>query len=130
MRVALIVSGAATIVALGAVLGPACSASSSLQSKGDAGAPDSAAIADAGTLPEAAADALAAARAKIQHVILINQENRSFDHYFGTFPGADGIPMDGGVPTVCSIVPDGGGCRAPYHDPPPLHSRSVSQMAG
>ena len=59
--------------------------------------------------------ALAAARAKIQHVIIINQENRSFDHYFGTFPGADGIPMDGGVPTVCSLEPDGG-CVPPYHE--------------
>jgi phospholipase C len=59
---------------------------------------------------------LAAARAAIQHVVIINQENRSFDHYFGTFPGADGIPMDGGVPTVCSIDPDGG-CVAPYHNP-------------
>ena len=29
---------------------------------------------------------------KIKHVIVIMQENRSFDHYFGTFPGADGIP--------------------------------------
>jgi len=28
----------------------------------------------------------------IQHVIFIVQENRSFDHYFGTFPGADGFP--------------------------------------
>jgi phospholipase C len=41
---------------------------------------------------------------KIQHVIVIMQENRSFDEYFGTFPGADGIPMSHGVPTVC--VPD------------------------
>src|SRR5579884_3491553 len=30
---------------------------------------------------------------KIKHVIIIMQENRSFDSYFGTFPGADGIPM-------------------------------------
>ena len=29
---------------------------------------------------------------QIQHLIFIVQENRSFDHYFGTFPGADGIP--------------------------------------
>ena len=28
----------------------------------------------------------------LDHVIFIVQENRSFDHYFGTFPGADGIP--------------------------------------
>ncbi|MGA8492261.1 MAG: alkaline phosphatase family protein [Terriglobales bacterium] len=27
---------------------------------------------------------------KIQHVVFIIKENRSFDHYFGQFPGADG----------------------------------------
>jgi phospholipase C len=44
------------------------------------------------------------------------QENRSFDDYFGTFPGADGIPMAHGTPTVC--VPDAahGGCVRPYPD--------------
>jgi len=26
----------------------------------------------------------------IKHVIVIMQENRSFDSYFGTYPGADG----------------------------------------
>src|SRR5215471_11786697 len=34
---------------------------------------------------------------KIQHVVVIMQENRSFDSYFGTYPGADGIPMRIGV---------------------------------
>jgi len=29
---------------------------------------------------------------KIEHFIFIMQENQSFDHYFGTYPGADGIP--------------------------------------
>jgi phospholipase C len=36
--------------------------------------------------------------AKIKHIVIILQENRSFDHYFGTYPGADGIPMANGVP--------------------------------
>jgi phospholipase C len=52
---------------------------------------------------------------KIQHVIIIEQENRSFDSYFGTYPGADGIPMKNGKPTVCVPNP-AGGCTAPYHD--------------
>ena len=54
---------------------------------------------------------------KIKHVVVIMQENRSFDSYFGTYPGADGIPMRNGVPTAC--VPDRlhGGCQRPYHDP-------------
>ncbi len=52
---------------------------------------------------------------KIKHVIVIEQENRSFDSYFGTYPGADGIPAKSGVPTVCVPVPTGG-CQGPYHD--------------
>ena len=52
---------------------------------------------------------------KIKHVIIIMQENRSFDSYFGTFPGADGIPMHDGVPTVCVPIPKGK-CTRPYHD--------------
>ena len=52
---------------------------------------------------------------KIKHVIIIMQENRSFDSYFGTYPGADGIPMSNGVPTVCVPNP-AGGCTRPYHD--------------
>jgi phospholipase C len=53
---------------------------------------------------------------KIRHVVLIFQENRSFDHYFGTFPGADGIPTDRGVPLVCSTDPKTRRCLEPYHD--------------
>lgn len=39
------------------------------------------------------------------------QENRSFDHYFGTYPGVEGIP-----PGVCVPNPAGGPCVAPSHD--------------
>jgi phospholipase C len=53
---------------------------------------------------------------KIRHVVIIMQENRSFDTYFGTFPGADGIPMSGGVPTLCAPDPRLGTCVRPYHD--------------
>ena len=53
---------------------------------------------------------------KIQHIVIIMQENRSFDHYFGTFPGADGIPMSNGVPTVCVNDPVSGTCVKPFHD--------------
>jgi len=52
---------------------------------------------------------------KIKHVIIIMQENRSFDSYFGTFPGADGIPMSNGQPTVCVPNPLGP-CSKPFHD--------------
>jgi phospholipase C len=52
---------------------------------------------------------------KIRHVIIIMQENRSFDTYFGTFPGADGIPMRNGAPTACVPNPRGD-CVRPFHD--------------
>jgi phospholipase C len=52
---------------------------------------------------------------KIKHVIIVMQENRSFDSYFGTYPGAAGIPVRNGAPAVC--VPDPArGCTRPYHD--------------
>jgi phospholipase C len=54
---------------------------------------------------------------KIQHIIIIMQENRSFDTYFGTFPGANGIPMSNGVPTVCAPDPQRGTCVRPYYNP-------------
>ncbi len=53
---------------------------------------------------------------KIKHVIIIQQENRSFDSYFGTFPGADGIPMRHGKPDVCVPDPSTATCVAPYVD--------------
>ena len=54
---------------------------------------------------------------KIKHVVVIMQENRSFDTYFGTYPGANGIPMQNGVPTVCVPDPKTNQCVRPYHDP-------------
>jgi phospholipase C len=53
---------------------------------------------------------------KIRHVVILMQENRSFDSYFGTYPGADGIPMKDGVPTVCNPDPTIHVCVKPYHD--------------
>jgi phospholipase C len=59
---------------------------------------------------------------RIRHVIVIMQENRSFDSYFGTYPGADGIPMKHGRPSVCSPDPLSGRCVRPYHDPQQVDS--------
>ncbi len=56
-------------------------------------------------------------RSKINHIVIIMQENRSFDNYFGAYPGADGIPMKDGVPTVCLPDPQTKSCVRPYHDP-------------
>jgi phospholipase C len=46
----------------------------------------------------------------IQHVIVIMQENRSFDSYFGTYPGAKGIPKG-----VCVPDPKHHTCIRPFH---------------
>src|SRR5438067_2759529 len=48
---------------------------------------------------------------KIDHVVVIMQENRSFDHYFGTYPGANGIPAD-----ACATDPATGICEQPFLD--------------
>jgi len=53
---------------------------------------------------------------KIRHVVVIMQENRSFDSYFGTYPGADGLPRKNGRFTVCSPDPHEGICQRPFHD--------------
>src|ERR671933_2533465 len=52
----------------------------------------------------------------IKHVIIIMQENRSFDSYFGTYPGADGIRRKKGVLTVCVPNPLTHQCVKPYLD--------------
>jgi phospholipase C len=51
---------------------------------------------------------------KIKHVVMIMQENRSFDSYFGTYPGADGIPMKNGAPTTCAPDPTLKTCVKPF----------------
>src|SRR5260370_9422305 len=53
---------------------------------------------------------------KIQHVVVIMQENRSFDQYFGTYPGADGLPTQNGQFTTCIPDPATNVCVRPYHD--------------
>lgn len=52
-------------------------------------------------------------QSKIQHVIFIVQENHSFDNYFGTYHGADGLLPNSSIP----IDPNdtGMGFVSPYH---------------
>jgi phospholipase C len=75
----------------------------------------------------------------LTHMIFIVQENRSFDHYFGTFPGADGIPIKpNGTFDVC--VPNkfqGGACARPYRSDvtvfdggPHTHAAAVTDVNG
>src|SRR5437764_1323046 len=86
------------------------------------------ALAALGVLPRSGERTPPAARAaapdgihRIKHVVIIMQENRSFDSYFGTFPGADGIPMRDGVPTVCVPDPYARHCVRPFHTSAPLN---------
>ncbi len=64
----------------------------------------------------------------IKHVIVIMQENRSFDSYFGTYPGADGIPMTNGVPTACVPDPLTHQCVKPYLDHQDLNGGGPHQQ--
>ena len=65
---------------------------------------------------------LVLAKQYIKHIVIIMQENRSFDTYFGTYPGALGIPMQNGVPTVCAPDPTTGQCIKPYYNPNDINS--------
>ena len=71
--------------------------------------------------PTTSPEDLASARQKIKHIVIIMQENRSFDSYFGTYPGADGFPTSNGKFTVCANDPATGNCVYPYHDPANLN---------
>jgi phospholipase C len=53
---------------------------------------------------------------KIKHIVIIMQENRSFDTYFGTYPGANGLPRENGMFTVCLNDPKIGKCVYPFHN--------------
>jgi phospholipase C len=81
------------------------------------GVPPASGSATAKAVAMAASGASPQAAGPIQHVVVIMQENRSFDHYFGTFPGADGLPMTNGVPSVCLPDPaSASGCQPSFHD--------------
>ena len=81
----------------------------------------------AGVLPENLARAATRSPrdfdlSQVKHLVFLMQENRSFDHYFGTFPGARGFndPTAIRLPTGRSVFqqpdpanPDG--YLEPYH---------------
>ena len=52
----------------------------------------------------------AAGATPISHVVVVMLENHSFDNYFGTFPGANGIPAG-----VCVPDPATHSCVTPFH---------------
>jgi phospholipase C len=75
--------------------------------------------------PATAAVAVAAPRATtpIEHVVLLMQANHSFDNYFGTYPGADGVPKDTCLP-VSLRAPNADPCVRPFH----LGDRAVPDL--
>jgi phospholipase C len=64
--------------------------------------------------PRAAEASAPGGLTKLDHLIFIVQENRSFDHYFGTFPRANGLPRKGGRVDVCIPNPKLGRCARAY----------------
>jgi phospholipase C len=124
----------------------------------DGGSGDAGGSPDGGSNSDAGADSGTGLQ-KIQHVIIIMQENRSFDHYFGTFPGVDGLLMadgglstecvpsigsrtlkdggidyfcalpDGGVDPACTVEPDGGYCVKLFHDASDINGGGPHNLA-
>jgi phospholipase C len=58
-------------------------------------------------------DAPAGTLADIEHIVILMQENRSFDHYFGTMPGVRGFADPAAI-----RLPDG---RPVFYQPRPAH---------
>jgi phospholipase C len=61
-------------------------------------------------------------RTPIRHFITLMQENHSFDNYFGTYPGADGLPADACMPADLDDPAEG--CVKPFH----LASRPITDL--
>lgn len=66
----------------------------------------------AAAAPAAAADPSGHTATPIQHFVYLMQGDRTFDNYFGTYPGADGIPADACQPLVLNRPRSG--CVKPY----------------
>ena len=86
-----------------------------------AGATAFSGVAAAGALPASLGRALAATPAglrgklsDIEHIVILMQENRSFDHYFGTMPGVRGFQD----PTAITL-PTG---KPVFYQPDPSHA--------
>ena len=68
----------------------------------------------------------------IRHVIVLMQENRTFDNYFGTFPGANGIPpsarapLNGSDPASQYVIPH---LLDSHQTPDPPHDEVTARIA-
>jgi phospholipase C len=86
-----------------------------------AGATALSGVAAAGVLPASLRSAIATTQAHpggsladIRHIVILMQESRSFDHYFGTMPGVRGFQDP-----AASILPDG---QSVFCQPDPSHA--------
>ena len=59
-----------------------------------------------------AAPASSATKTPIKHFVTLLQENHSFDNYFGTYPGANGIPVGVCMPKDVRVTASG--CVKPF----------------
>jgi len=73
------------------------------------------------------------ANTPIEHLVVLMQENHSFDNYFGTYPGADGIPPGTCMPL--NPADPSQGCVEPFHigdndvqPTDPDHSTATSRL--
>jgi phospholipase C len=88
-------------------------------------APVSAADAPPATSAPVATDAGATATTTpIKHFVSVMQENHTFDNYFGTYPGADGIPANVCMP-VDTKAPSATNCVKPFR----IGKRPISDLA-
>jgi phospholipase C len=71
----------------------------------------------------AAAAAAPQARTPIKHLVVLMQANHSFDSYFGTYPGADGLPPGTCVPKSLARGASRADCVRPFRlgDKPAEH---------
>jgi phospholipase C len=81
-----------------------------------------------GAAAQAAPDPSAApsarpARTPIRHLVVMMQGDRTFDNYFGTYPGADGLPVDTCQALV--VTEPRNGCVAPFA----AHGKSIATLA-
>jgi len=64
-------------------------------------------------VPAPASSSTTEARSPIEHFIVLMQENHTFDNYFGTYPGLDGIPKGTCMPVDPTEA--GSECVRPFH---------------
>ena len=106
----------ATLLAALALLAAACSEPIASGAPGGSATASVSPSETASSVPTGGLTRLEQARLRIEHLVFIVQENRSFDHYFGTYPGAEGIPMTAdGRPEPCIPDPISDRCVRPYH---------------